>query len=91
MSTRERCEICGLKFEREPGYFVGAMYASYGFGMVTTAYWLPMLLLGVNPFLVIGIPAVHLILQTPITFRYARVIWLHLDHRFDVETVPGPG
>jgi uncharacterized protein (DUF983 family) len=25
----ERCSICDLKFEREPGYFLGAMYISY--------------------------------------------------------------
>jgi hypothetical protein len=25
----ERCPYCGLKFEREQGYFLGAMYFSY--------------------------------------------------------------
>ena len=25
----KRCPACGLKFEREPGYFFGAMYVSY--------------------------------------------------------------
>ena len=24
------CSNCGFKFEREPGYFVGAMYINYG-------------------------------------------------------------
>src|SRR5947207_2571652 len=28
-TMRERCPDCGHKFEREPGYFFGAMYASY--------------------------------------------------------------
>ena len=31
----ERCPTCGLKFEREPGYFLGAMYVSYGLALVT--------------------------------------------------------
>lgn len=83
MSMNERCPACGLVFEREPGYFVGAMYASYAFGLVTTAYWLPLLLLGLHPLIVIGAPAVQLLVQTPITFRYSRVMWLHLDHGFD--------
>src|SRR5262249_27011492 len=26
----DRCLICGLHFNREPGYFLGAMYISYG-------------------------------------------------------------
>ncbi len=29
----ERCPACGLKFEREAGYFLGAMYISYGLGL----------------------------------------------------------
>ncbi|MCC7364205.1 MAG: hypothetical protein IT303_07505 [Dehalococcoidia bacterium] len=91
MTTRERCTVCGLVYQREYGYFYGAMYASYAFGLVTTAYWIPMLVLGVNPVLVVLIPTVHLILQIPMTFRYSRVIWLYLDHRFDPEAMPGTG
>jgi hypothetical protein len=34
---RERCAICDLKFEREPGYFLGAMYLSYGLGVLIMA------------------------------------------------------
>ena len=26
----ERCRVCGYRFEREQGYFVGAMYINYG-------------------------------------------------------------
>jgi uncharacterized protein (DUF983 family) len=28
-SMHEHCPVCDLKFGREPGYFTGAMYASY--------------------------------------------------------------
>ncbi len=34
---QERCAICDLKFEREPGYFLGAMYISYGLGVLIMA------------------------------------------------------
>jgi uncharacterized protein (DUF983 family) len=91
MSTHERCGVCGLRFEREPGYFVGAMYTSYAFGLVTTAYWLPLLLLGVSPLWVLLPPALQLVVQLPITFRYSRVLWLYLDRGFDPdEETPGP-
>ncbi len=33
----ERCPVCDLKFDREPGYFLGAMYVSYGLGIVIVA------------------------------------------------------
>src|SRR5438552_10637501 len=29
----ERCAVCDLKFEREEGYFLGAMYVSYGIAL----------------------------------------------------------
>jgi hypothetical protein len=31
----ESCSVCGLRFLREAGYFLGAMYISYGLGVVT--------------------------------------------------------
>jgi hypothetical protein len=87
----ETCRVCGLRYEREPGYFLGAMYASYALGLVSTAYWMPLLFLGFSPWLVIGLPTVQLILQVPLSFRYSRIIWLHLDHGFDPEAAsPAP-
>lgn len=91
MTTRERCPVCGLVYVRDYGYFVGAMYASYFFSFVSTLYWLPMLFLGFNPWLVVALPSIQLIIQVPITFRYARVIWLHIDHGFDPEAIPPTG
>ena len=29
IAVHEHCPVCGLKYEREPGYFLGAMYVSY--------------------------------------------------------------
>src|SRR5437879_13561160 len=31
----ERCPVCHLKFAQEAGYFLGAMYISYGIALVT--------------------------------------------------------
>src|SRR5271157_567942 len=33
LAMHERCPVCGLKFEREPGYFLGALYFSYAFSI----------------------------------------------------------
>src|SRR5688572_4942778 len=33
LSMNPGCEVCGLHFERESGYFVGAMYVSYTLGV----------------------------------------------------------
>ena len=30
LAMYERCPVCGLTYKREEGYFIGAMYVSYG-------------------------------------------------------------
>lgn len=76
------CPVCGLVFEREPGYFLGAMYVSYTIAVIILvplwflAGWLfPDLDYMVVP-LVAFIPFVPLI---PFVFRYSRVIWIYFD------------
>ena len=41
LKMHERCPVCDLKFEREPGYFLGAMYVSYSLGLVIVAFIAP--------------------------------------------------
>src|SRR5436190_22969045 len=31
---KEKCDVCGYKYDREPGYFLGAMYLSYGLAVL---------------------------------------------------------
>lgn len=80
------CPVCGLLFQREAGYFLGAMYFSYGIGAVllTTFYftvaallpsWHSAQLLA----LVIGL----YIPLMPAVFRYARVLWIYFDRSSD--------
>jgi len=83
----ERCPVCALKFEREPGYFLGAMYISYGVALITivglgVALWLGMhwslqksTLWGILLFLP---------LAPPITL-FSRVLWIYLDQAMDPE------
>jgi uncharacterized protein (DUF983 family) len=79
------CPACGLRFLRETGYFLGAMYISYALGVLTI---LPVaVLLGVvlqwNLVLVILIAVVQTLLSVPLFLRYSRVLWLHVDFAFD--------
>jgi uncharacterized protein (DUF983 family) len=81
----ERCPICGLKFAREEGYFLGAMYISYGIGVAmicgfATVFWIltrwplqKVVLWGV----VLFIPF------TPAIAFFSRVLWIYLDRSFD--------
>jgi len=78
------CPACGLAFEREQGYFLGAMYYSYAISIAACA---PVAVLGwwagwgMTTVAVAGIAAI--LLAAPFGFRYSRVLWLHMDQAFD--------
>ena len=80
-AMRERCAVCGFRYEREQGYFVGAIYVNYAvtvaiaIGTVLALDWT--LGLSLTQQLTVG---VGLALLVPVVFfRYARSLWLGLD------------
>ena len=77
-----RCPRCGLRFEREPGYFLGAMYFSYPLsipilGILILAWHL--LLPGWRIEFVIGLAAISYIPFMPPVYRYSRVFWIYFE------------
>jgi uncharacterized protein (DUF983 family) len=81
----ERCETCGLKFEREPGYFLGAMYIGYALALAMIAIF-SLLLWGVVNWQLprIVLAAVLLFLPfAPLLTLLARVFWIYLDQAID--------
>jgi len=81
----ERCSQCDLQFEREPGYFLGAMYIGYGLVLVTITlfsflFWRFFRLQFQNA--VIGGMLLFLPLAPFLTVM-ARVLWIYLDQSID--------
>jgi hypothetical protein len=76
------CPECGLVFQREEGYFLGAMYVSYALGcaIVGVAWFIASSLWPDVPgmLLCLGLFAAYVPLM-PWVFRYSRVIWMHFD------------
>lgn len=83
----ERCSICDLKFDREPGYFLGAMYLSFGLGVLImapiavvlrflTGWWITKVIL---------CAAVLFLPLAPTITLFARVLWIYLDQSIDPE------
>jgi Protein of unknown function (DUF983) len=82
-----RCAVCDLKFEREEGYFLGAMYISYGVALVTIAAIAVLLWLGLRwsfEKVVIWAVVFFLPLAPAVTF-FSRVLWIYLDQTVDPE------
>lgn len=78
---KDHCDVCATHLDREPGYFLGAMYVSYalavGQGILTYLLCANVLRIE-NTAIILGIIiAVILLLQNK-NFRVARVTWMHL-------------
>ena len=78
------CPTCDLEFERETGYFLGAMYFSYGLALIIGAPVAIILVLWHVPdWWIILILGLLLGLSSPLLYRYSRILWLHLDQVVD--------
>jgi len=78
------CDVCGLHFEREAGYFLGAMYVSYALDVVTIlpVSMLLVLVAGWSLAAVMAVLVVQTIVSLPLFYRYSRIIWIHVDQAF---------
>jgi hypothetical protein len=76
------CPVCGVIFQREEGYFLGAMYVSY---VIASIFILSLYFLGewlwpdLNSYLLVLIIALVYLPLVPAVFRYARVGWMHFE------------
>ena len=79
MKMNDDCPVCGLHFEREPGFFVGAMYVNYAFSVaIFIAVGIALFLLGDFPFYIYLLTVTTtVVLLLPFLFRYSRIIFLH--------------
>jgi hypothetical protein len=82
------CPACGLHFNREPGYFLGAMYISYGLALaVIFLFGLLLWVLTHWRLDKIAIWAVVLFVPfAPMLTFLSRVLWIYLDQTVDPET-----
>jgi len=87
------CSECQLKYERETGFFYGAMYVSYALMSGILIIWF------VADLLFLHMEALHLAMLVvstmlvffPVAYRWARIIWLNFFVRFDKRYSPENG
>lgn len=79
------CPVCGLRYLRESGYFLGAMYVSYGLGVLTILPVAVVLAIVVEwpLWAVLAVMFAQTLVSMPVFFRYSRIIWLHVDQMLD--------
>jgi uncharacterized protein (DUF983 family) len=80
----EHCPVCGVKYERETGYFMNSIFIGYVMAFLVIV---PVLLIlyfrGASAFWFTVYVSITLAILSPIIFRYARVIWMHMDELMD--------
>ncbi|WP_300441396.1 DUF983 domain-containing protein [Christiangramia sp.] len=76
----ERCEKCNFKFEKETGFFFGAMFVSYALAVAEMIasliiFWV---LIDLSPLIVFLIIALVAFISSTFNFRVSRSIWIYL-------------
>ena len=79
------CPFCRLEYEREQGYFLGAMYFGYGMALALSVPLVLVLLVfgGFSVNEVILTLGVTITFLSPLLFRYSRILWMHFDQFWD--------
>lgn len=81
----EKCSYCGLEYEREPGFFYGAMYVSYGLmsGIFIVLYVADSLWFHLPTLVLLSLVVGSMLILFPVAFRWARIIWLNMFVRYE--------
>lgn len=79
------CAECDLEYEREPGFFLGSIYANYGLTSLISTATYPIATFGLKyPRTQVIWSIVAFIVIFPMWFhRYARSLWLGFDYLVD--------
>jgi len=79
------CTHCHLKFEREPGYYLGSIYINYGLTAVlmTAGYMLGIVMKWAAPSVLLWSAFAFTIIFPLLMFPFSRALWLAFDLAWD--------
>ena len=75
------CPVCKLSFSKDPGFYWGSMYVSYGLAMIEAVLgYFICRTLGTEKYDYINLAAAvaAIIIFSPLNYRLARLSWLYL-------------
>ena len=85
LNMHEKCSNCGTKYKIEPSFFYGAMYVSYGVGIVfaVAAFVISYFVFKAEINMIFVSITGTLIVFMPIILRVSRNIWINLFMNYD--------
>lgn len=75
----DSCPVCNESFEKEPGFYQGAMYVNYALSIAAGVGWfiLVYIFYGFDPAIFVISFSVVLVLLLPLMFRIGRLLWIN--------------
>ena len=87
LELHRTCPACGLRFERESGYFLVAVLIGYMFGIAALVpVCVALFLKGAAVNTVFAVLCGTSLILTPVIHRFARVLWLYVDQQLHPRT-----
>lgn len=86
----EHCDKCGLKYEKEPGFYYGAMYVAYALGVALfVTFWVSFNLFFNNISLgwQIGSIIIGTIVLSPYIYALSKIIWANFFIKYDKDAI----
>lgn len=79
------CSHCELVYEKEPGFFYGALYVSYALMSGTFMIWfvIDLLWLHLSALQLLLFVSATLLLFFPVAFRWSKLIWINFFVKYD--------
>lgn len=74
------CPHCGVMLQPEPGFYQGAMYVSYAFGLGAIIVSSLLLYLAGNrsEWVYIGVVVALILFLAPVNYRASRIVYLYM-------------
>lgn len=79
------CPVCKRDYSREPGFYYGGMYISYGLSVgLFVAIWITMTSVwpGISPFAIVGAIAIALVSVAPWFYAISKIAWANLFFKY---------
>ena len=79
------CKLCGESFEKETGFYFGAMYVSYGLTVLFGIIWylLSVVLFDLSLIFFLASFSFSILIFLPFFFQISRLIWINIFVHFD--------
>jgi len=85
-TPKKECDHCGLKYEREPGFFQGSYYVVYALGVATlvTSFVACSILFPEMDYInIMWITLIAILVLTPFLYPLSKIIWSNFFTSYD--------